>query len=56
MNAPKTSEPLKVPKLKPRNKHLHEVLLSRAGGPMRNKKNKPRSKNKQELRQTGTED
>jgi hypothetical protein len=35
---------------KPRNKHLHDVLLSRPAGRMKDDKEKPRSKEKEKLR------
>lgn len=47
---------IEIPRSKPRNKHLNEVLLSRPGGRMKNPKDRSRSKEKQDLRRQTFED
>lgn len=44
-------DPIKIPSLKPRNKHLNDVLVSRHGGRMRSRKDRLRSKEKIEQKQ-----
>jgi hypothetical protein len=46
---------IKVSHLKPRNKHLNDVLLSRQGGRMKNPKDHSRMKEKQKLRRLTAE-
>lgn len=41
-----------VPTLKPRARHLNEVLMGRSGGPMKNPKNPSRQHQKQQLQRT----
>jgi hypothetical protein len=52
----KDDDAIIIEPLKPRNKHLNDVLLSRPGGRMKSPKDHSRQKEKQELRRLSFED